>query len=183
MDLPVVDFDAGPWMDVRVGKAARYWEKIGFHLSLKDYEKIVYLPCQKHHFLARFTMSLKLVVGMTHPKDMLILHADRYTGEEGIPMELKVVELGLPVAPDLIIMDGRKSFVTQGPDMGEVVEPNVILAAGDRVALDVEGVKILQGYPRENLLQMPVWEIPSIARAVELGLGAGSERDYEVISL
>jgi uncharacterized protein (DUF362 family) len=79
-------------------------------------------------------------------------------------------------------MDGRKSFVTGGPDNGEVVEPNVILASGDRIALDVEGVKILQSYPRENLIQAPVWEMPVIQRAIELGLGVKSEADYQVIS-
>jgi uncharacterized protein (DUF362 family) len=61
------------------------------------------------------------------------------------------------------------------------VEPNVILASGDRIALDVEGVKILQSYPRENLIQAPVWEMPIIRRAIELGLGAKSEADYQVL--
>ena len=180
LGLPLIDFDSGPWMDVRLGKEARWWDKIGLHKSLKDFDKIVFLPCMKHHFLARFTMSLKLTVGLTHPVDMQHLHADRALGKTDEPMELKMVEIGLPVAPDLIIMDGRKSFVTGGPDNGEIVEPNVILASGDRLANDVEGLKILQSYPRENLIQMPAWEIPSIQRAVELGLGAASEEEYIV---
>jgi uncharacterized protein (DUF362 family) len=180
LGLPIIDFDSGPWMDVRLGKEARWWDKIGFHKSLKDFDKIVFLPCMKHHFLARFTMSLKLTVGLTHPVDMQHLHADRALGKTEEPMELKMVEIGLPVAPDLIIMDGRKSFVTGGPDNGDIVEPNVILASGDRLAIDVEGLKILQSYPRENLIQMPAWEIPSIQRAVELGLGAANEEEYIV---
>jgi uncharacterized protein (DUF362 family) len=178
LGLPIIDFDSGPWMDVRLGKEARWWDKIGFHKSLKDFDKIVFLPCMKHHFLARFTMSLKLTVGLTHPVDMQHLHADRALGKTEEPMELKMVEIGLPVAPDLIIMDGRKSFVTGGPDNGEIVEPNVILASGDRLANDVEGLKILQSYPRENLIQMSAWEIPSIQRAVELGLGVANEEEY-----
>jgi len=181
LDLPVLNFDSGPWMDVRLGDKARWWTKVAYHKSLKDFDKIVFLPCQKHHFLARFTMSLKLSVGLTNPAEMAYLHADRNRGKADEPMELKMVELGIPVGPDLIIMDGRKSFVTAGPDIGEVVEPKVIIASGDRIALDVEGVKILKSYPRDNLLQMPVWEIPSIARAVELGLGVSGEEDYDVI--
>jgi uncharacterized protein (DUF362 family) len=167
-------------MDVRLGEEAKWWDKIGFHKSLKDFDKIVFLPCMKHHFLARFTMSLKLTVGLTHPVDMQHLHADRALGKTDEPIELKMVEIGLPVAPDLIIMDGRKSFVTGGPDNGDIVEPNVILASGDRLAIDVEGLKILQSYPRKNLIQMPVWEIPSIQRAVELGLGVSNEEEYIV---
>lgn len=183
LDLPILDFDAGPWMDVRLGEKAKWWTKVGYHKSLKDFDKFVFLPCMKHHFLARFTMSLKLIVGVTHPVDMVYMHADYDEGKKDEPMELKMIELCLPLGPDLIIMDGRKSFVTGGPDMGEVVEPNVILASGDRIGLDVEGVKILQSYPRDNLLQMPVWELPVIKRAVELGLGVSSEDEYKVLTV
>jgi uncharacterized protein (DUF362 family) len=181
LDLPLIDFDGGPWMDVRLGEQARCWKTAAYHQSLKSFDKIIYLPCMKHHFLATFTMSLKLTVGLTHPVEMQYMHADFDQGKTDEPMYLKMIELSLPVGPDLIIMDGRKSFVTGGPDNGEVVEPNVILASGDRIALDVEGVKILQLYPRENLIQAPVWEMPVIRRAIELGLGAKSEANYQVI--
>lgn len=182
LDLPVIDFDAGPWMDVGLGDQAKEWTRVAFHRSLKDFDKIVYLPCMKHHFLAGFTMSLKLTVGLVHPVEMVYMHEDYDSGRIDRPMYSKMVELNLPIGPDLIIMDGRKSFVTGGPDKGEVVEPNVILASGDRIALDVEGVKILQSYPRDNLLKAPVWEIPTIVRAIELGLGVGSEDGYRVLT-
>jgi uncharacterized protein (DUF362 family) len=182
LDLPIIDFDDGPWMDVRLGGQAKCWKAAAYHQSLKGFDKIVYLPCMKHHFLATFTMSLKLTVGLTHPVDMQFMHADYDQGKTDEPMYLKMIELSLPVGPDLIIMDGRKSFVTGGPDNGELVEPEVILASGDRIALDVEGVKILQSYPRDNLIKTPVWEMPIIRRAIELGLGAKSEADYRVIT-
>ncbi len=182
LELPVIDFDAGPWMDVLLGGQAKRWKAAAYHQSLKGFDKIVYLPCMKHHFLATFTMSLKLTVGLTHPVEMQYMHADYDQGKTDEPMYLKMIELSLPVGPDLIIMDGRKSFVTGGPDNGELVEPNVILASGDRIALDVEGVKILQSYPRDNLIRTPVWEMPLIRRAIELGLGAKSEADYQVVT-
>src|SRR4030042_601289 len=181
LDLPIIDFDAGPWMDVRLGEQAKCWKAAAYHQSLKSFDKIVYLPCMKHHFLATFTMSLKLTVGLTHPVEMQYMHADFDQGKTDEPMYLKMIELSLPGGPDLIIMDGRKSFVTGGPDNGDVVEPNVILASGDRIALGVEGVKILQSYPRENLIQAAVWEMPIICRAIELGLGIKSEADYKVL--
>lgn len=183
LDLPVIDFDSGPWMEVLLGEKAKWWKGVAYHQSLKSFNKIVYLPCMKHHFLATFTMSLKLTVGLTHPVEMQYMHADYDNGKTDEPMYLKMIELSLPVGPDLIIMDGRKSFVTGGPDNGELVEPNIILASGDRIAIDVEGVKILQSYPRENLIQAPVWEMPIIRRAIELGLGVKSESEYQVISV
>lgn len=182
LDLPVLDFDNGPWMDVKLGSQADWWTKAAYHASLKEFDKVVFLPCMKHHFLARFTMSLKLIVGVTHPAEMIYMHADYRMGKKEEPMEMKMIELCLPLGPDLIIMDGRKSFVTGGPDAGDIVEPDVILASGDRIALDVEGVKILQSYPRDNLLQSPVWDLPVISRAVELGLGAKNETEYKMVT-
>jgi len=182
IDLPVIDYDSGPWMDVKLGPEAKWWTRAGYHKSLKEFDKIVFLPCMKHHFLARFTMSLKLIVGVTHPADMQYMHADHRMGKTDEPMDMKMIELSLPLGPDLIIMDGRKSFVTNGPAEGEVVEPHVILASGDRIAIDVEGVKILQSYPRDNLINVPVWEMPIFKRAIELGLGATSEADYKVLT-
>jgi uncharacterized protein (DUF362 family) len=110
------------------------------------------------------------------------MHADYRMGKTEEPMDMKMIELSLPLGPDLIIMDGRKSFVTDGPAEGEVVEPGVVMASGDRIAIDVEGVKILQSYPRDNLIKMPAWEMPLIRRAIELGLGASSEDDYMVLA-
>jgi len=182
IDLPVIDFDSGPWMDVKLGPESKWWTKAGYHQSLKSFDKIVFLPCMKHHFLARFTMSLKLIVGVTHPVDMQYMHADHRLGKTDEPMDMKMIELSLALGPDLIIMDGRKSFVTDGPAEGEVVEPGVIMASGDRIAIDVEGVKILQSYPRDNLIKMPVWEMPLIKRAIELGLGVSGEADYKVLT-
>ena len=78
-------------------------------------------------------------------------------------------------------MDARKCFVSGGPESGEVKEPNLILASTDRIAIDIEGLKILKSYPAKNKLDLPLWEIPQIKRAVELGLGAKSEKDYKVL--
>ncbi len=182
IDLPLIVFDEGPWVDIKLREPTEYWPKIAFHKSLLDFDRIVFLPCMKHHFLARFTMSLKLIIGMTHTVEMKYLHANTLSDPKE-PFEEKIPELSLPIGPDLIIMDGRKSFITGGPDTGDLVEPKVIMASGDRIAIDVEGVKILQSYEADNLLQMDVWELPVIAGAVKLSLGAASEADYTLVKL
>lgn len=43
--------------------------------------------------------------------------------------------------PDLIIMDGRKAFVSGGPDKGQVIEPGLLLASADLVAIGIEAMK------------------------------------------
>lgn len=182
LGVETIPFDDGQWMDVEAGPDARWWRRIAMPSALKRFDKLVYLPCLKTHRLAGFTASLKLNVGLAHPAEMPNLHADFRLGRVDEPMYLKMLELCLPVGPDLIVMDARKAFVTEGPVSGETVEPGFVMASGDRIAIDVEGVKLLQQWPRNNQVQMPVWEIPLIQRAVELGLGAANEGEYRVIA-
>ena len=52
------------------------------------------------------------------------------------------------------------------------------MASGDMVALDVEAVKILQGYPGKNKIGGPAEELGQIKVAAALGLGS---LDYTVV--
>jgi uncharacterized protein (DUF362 family) len=96
-------------------------------------------------------------------------------------IEEKIADLNLVVHPSLIIMDGRKCFINGGPACGELKEPNLILASGDRIAIDVEGIKTIQSFAGNSLEDEP-WNYTQIKRAVELGLGARNEQAYAVIS-
>jgi len=77
-------------------------------------------------------------------------------------------------------MDGRRCFISGGPDKGEVRESNVVLASGDQIAIDVEALKVIQNFPEHNLKADP-WALPMVRRAVELGLGAADESAYRVV--
>ena len=70
--------------------------------------------------------------------------------------------------------------ISGGPSSGELREPNLILASGDRIAMDVEALKIVQSYPGHGLKENP-WELTMIRRAVELGLGATNEAQYQIV--
>ncbi len=167
----VVLFDEGEWMPVETG--GRYLRKVSLARAGLEAEKIVYLPCLKTHRLADFTLSLKLAVGFVRPRDRVRMHMQR--------LRQKVADLNLAIRPDLIIMDGRKCFIKGGPDKGELREPNVILASGDRIAMDVECLRIIQGYPGHSLKGKP-WDYPTIRLAAELGLGAAAEAEYRVVA-
>ena len=139
---------------------------------LDEVDRLIFLPCLKTHRLARYTASLKLSVGCTNKIERV---------SHFFNLEPKIAEIASMVWPDLCIMDARKIFVTGGPDEGDIASPNLILASGDRIALDVEGIKIIQHYRAQNLLTMAPWELPTIKRAIELGIGSKSEQDYKVI--
>lgn len=174
MDPPaeVYVFDEHNWVRKQIPDA-RYLKNVSVPDILDRADKLVLLPCLKTHRLAQFTGSLKLSVGLMKPSERICLHLRR--------LQEKVAELNKIINPDLIIMDARKCFIVRGPDKGEVREPDLILASDDRVALDVEGIKIIQSYKGNSLSNLDPWGIAQIKLAAELGLGAGSEKDYEVI--
>ncbi len=165
----VIVFEEKPWVEKKInGKTIN---KVHIPEILGKVDKIIYLANLKTHPEARFTGSLKLSIG-------IIKHEERGSHSN---MEEKTAEVATLINPDLCIMDARKVFVTAGPNKGDVESPGLILASGDRIAMDVEGVKILQKYPAKNRLNMDVWDMPQIKRAVELKLGSKSEDDYKVL--
>jgi uncharacterized protein (DUF362 family) len=167
----VVLFDEGEWAPVETG--GRHLRKVALARAGLEASKIVYLPCLKTHRFADFTLSLKLAMGFVRPRDRVRMHVRR--------LREKLADLNLAIAPDLIIMDGRRCFIKGGPDKGELREPDVILASGDRIAMDVECVRIIQGYSGHSLKREP-WDYPIIRLAVELGLGAAGEAEYRVVT-
>lgn len=165
--------DDRKWINIDI--EGKRWKKISIAEDvLEEDVKFVWLPCMKTHRYARFSLSLKLSVGLLDFR----LRGDLHSAH----LEEKIAELNLAVHPHLIIMDGRKCFVTGGPDVGRVEEPNIILASGDRIAIDVEALKILKSYDANNRLDMPVWEFPQIKHTVELGSGVRGDNEILVIS-
>ena len=167
----MIAFDDRAWDWVRVRVYGDYLKEVTVPRSVYEADKIVYLPCMKTHRFARFTLSLKLGVGFMHPGERRALHLGN--------LEHKVAEINLVWQPDLIIMDGRKAFVSGGPGKGELVEPGVIMASGDLVAIDVEALKILGSYKAKNKLSANPYDSPQIVTALRHGLGAG---EYRVVA-
>jgi uncharacterized protein (DUF362 family) len=168
------NFDVNPWVKVKVPDG-KYFKEVKIPKITQEVDKIIFLPCLKVHRYARFTMSLKITVGMLKPSQRGSLHLAH--------LEEKIAELASVIKPDLVIVDGRKCFVTQGPEKGQLENSNILMAGTDRIALDIEGLKILQSYKADNYLGDNPWALGQIKRAVELNLGAKSEKDYQIINL
>lgn len=173
MGAEVIAFDdrgrAWDWVKVRVD--GDYLKEVTVPRSVYEADKIVYVPCMKTHQLARFSLSLKLAIGIVHPGERRSMHMRN--------LERKIAEFNLALQPDLIIMDGRRAFVSGGPDKGELAEPGVVMASGDQVAIDVEALKILGSYKAKNRLLPNPYDSPQIAIALKHGLGS---KEYKVVS-
>ena len=173
-DAEVVIFGRKSWRRVKVPEG-RYLKSDSIAKEALEIEKIVYVPLIKTHHAADFTGSIKLAMGFVNPFfDQIKFHTGRRLRE-------KLAELSLVVQPNLIIMDARKVFITRGPATGELRTPNMILASGSQIAVDIEGLKILKSYPGYSLPEN-IWSLTQIQHAIELGLGPRNENEYTVLT-
>jgi uncharacterized protein (DUF362 family) len=183
LDVNIVDFDdlaEKDWVKVDAGDS--HWQD-GFRVArpILESECLISTCCLKtHQFGGVFTLSLKNHVGAVpttrHGYDyMRELHAS--------PHQRKLIaEINAPFKPDLIVLDGIDAFVDGGPASGKHAKANVFIASTDRVAIDAVGVAILKSLGSNGqIMKSKIFEQEQIARAAELGLGASSPSDIEVI--
>ena len=94
-----------------------------------------------------------------------------------------IAEINEPFKPDLLVLDGVDAFVDGGPATGKRAKGNVFLASPDRVAIDAVGVAILKLLgSNDNIMKRRIFDQEQIARAVELGLGASSPSEIELVA-
>ena len=154
-------FEERKWVKKEIPEG-KYFKKVSLSEFLDRADKLILLPCLKTHSYAQFTGSLKLSIGFMKTFQRVRLHLGH--------LQEKIAELNKIINPDLIIMDARKCFINKGPAEGEVREPGLILASTNRVAIDVEGIKIIQSFKGNSLKDIDPWELPQIKKAVEIGI-------------
>jgi uncharacterized protein (DUF362 family) len=163
-----------------------HWQRsFALPKALKEADKIVQTCCLKtHRFGGHFSLSLKNSVGVL--AQYVPGEGYNYMGELHSSSHQRgmIAEVNLAYKPDLVLMDGIKGFVRGGPEDGDAVRPNVILAGQDRVAIDAVGVAILRhfGTTRE-VSEGRIFEQQQLARAAELGIGVNSANDIELVPL
>lgn len=166
LDIPVITEKEFKYTRIDLKSlGAKYLKSVKLPEQVLDpHAKIILLPCLKTHSIARYTGALKLAVGFMERKQRVRMHMS-------FRVTAKVAELNLGFKPNLIIMDARKIFVTKGPASGRVESPMRILSGTNRVAIDIEGVRIIQSYHAKNRLgNKDPMEIGTIKRALELGI-------------
>ena len=183
LDVNIIDFDDLEEKDwVKVNSKDSHWQD-GFRVArpILESECLISTCCLKtHQFGGIFTMSLKLHVGVVPTSR----HGFGYMSElHGSPHQRKLIaEINAPFKPALIVLDGIDAFVDGGPANGKRANGNVFLASTDRVAIDVVGVAILKLLgSNDNIMKREIFNQEQIARAVELGLGASSPLEVDVI--
>jgi uncharacterized protein (DUF362 family) len=171
---------------IKVEKGETHWLR-GFYMAkvFHDADKIVQTCCLKtHRFGGHFTLSLKNSVGLVAKKVpggiydyMWELHVSPFQRQ-------MIAEINNHYNLDFVLMDGIKAFTTGGPERGTVVEPNLLLASQDRVAIDAVGVAILKMYgAKGKISEADVFEQDQLRRAAELGFGVKSATEIQLTPL
>ena len=184
LDVRIVDFDdLDPEDWVKVKPRGSHWQD-GFRVArpILEAECLVSTCCLKtHRYGGVFTMSLKMHVGVV-PTGR---HGYNYMSElHGSPHQRKLIaEINAPFKPALVVLDGIDAFVDGGPDTGKRAKGNVFLAATDRVAIDAVGLAVLKSLgSNAKIMNTRIFEQEQIARAAEIGLGAASPSEIEVVA-
>jgi uncharacterized protein (DUF362 family) len=171
LGVELVAFDERPDDWVRVMINGDYLNSVVMPRSAYEADRLVYLPCMKTHLLACFSGSVKLALGFVAPGQRRSIHLGN--------LQQKLAEVNICWQPDLIMMDGRKAFVTGGPDRGQVVEPGLLIASGDLIGTDIEAMKVLLYYKARNKLPADPWQLPQIVTALKHKIGV--EKDGYVV--
>ena len=160
-----------------VGRAGLHWPKgLKVPRAVLEADAVVATCCLKAHgFGGVFSNALKLGIGLT-PKDFNMLHGSPH-------MRKMIAEVNVAYTPDFVLVDAVEVFLDGGPMVGERCAANLMLIGSDRVALDAVGLAILKTLGANSaIMNTPIFEQEQIARAVELGLGARSAAEIEIVT-
>ncbi len=171
---------------IRFEREGMHWLR-GFYLAkvFHDADKVVQTCCLKtHRFGGHFTLSMKNSVGMVAKKVpggmydyMWELHGSPYQRQ-------MIAEINANYNLDFVLMDGIKAFITGGPESGKTVDPALLLASKDRVAIDAVGASILKLYGAKGKVgDEDVFKQDQIKRAAELGFGVRSPDEIKLTPL
>jgi len=170
----VIDFDDAEWIELKPPGA---WLTPSIHVARPVYEAdlLVNVPVVKTHRNAVYSICLKNLVGVTHP---------RYRPYRVNPAKWEevVAELSLAVHPILNIIDATTIMVAGGPWEGPSEKTNLILASGDRIAADVTGLSLIKQFGKWDAVgKINVWEQRQIKHARELNIGVQDRRAVRLV--
>ena len=180
MGFSVVNFEELPESEwVACNPPGSHW-KNGFSVAkpVAEAEYLLWTCCLKTHgFGGVHSLSLKLAVGVTNKSVRMGMHSDSTN------IRRMIAEINHGFTPQLIVMDGIDIFVDGGPMTGKLANAGVIVAGTDRIAVDAVGLAVLKNHGANNaIMSKKIFEQEQIARAVELGLGAKSPAQIEIVT-
>ena len=122
------------------GKAIQDWE---VYKDIVAADKIINVPIVKHHILSTCTLGMKNLMGVISGA------RNRYHQD----INNSIVDLAAFIKPDLIVIDGIRTLIKNGPvggNLKDVVRKDTVAAGTDQVALDAFASTLL-GHKPESI--------------------------------
>jgi uncharacterized protein (DUF362 family) len=180
----VIDLDlvgAKDWLEIP--PKGLHW-KHGFKIFriFAEADAVVQTCCLKtHRFGGHFTMSLKNSVGLVAARPEGSLYDFMRELHTSTFQRLMIAEINGFYRTDLVLMDAASGFVRGGPEKGNLVSPNLLIASNDRVAVDAVGVALLRHYgSTPEVMSGRIFDQEQISRAAALGVGVNSAGKIEL---
>jgi uncharacterized protein (DUF362 family) len=156
----ILPFDKDEWVKIEPERAL-HWQRFKVPEIITEAEIIISVPVIHTHRITNISLSLKNSVGILDGWNRKVMHL---AGD----IQEKIAELNLAYEVDLVVLDGSKAFISGGPDKGEMVEPNTIVASKSRVQADIAAYKLLVKWGAK--LPLPPESHPQIAHAIKVGV-------------
>jgi uncharacterized protein (DUF362 family) len=180
--LNLDSLDPAGWYDVQA--EGMHWRQ-GFKIAkvFVETDKVIQTCCLKtHRFGGHFTMSLKNSVGLIAARPKGTSHDYMHELHTSPFQRLMIAEINKFYKTDLILMDAAQGFSKGGPDKGTLINPGLLLASADRVAIDAVGVALLRLYgTTHEVMKGRIFEQEQIAYAANLGVGVDSANRIELV--
>ncbi|MEL6552671.1 MAG: DUF362 domain-containing protein [Cyanobacteria bacterium J06621_11] len=166
-------------------RAGTHWSR-GFAIAkpVLEADAVVNACCLKtHRFGGHFTLSLKNTIGMVARRVPGDGHDYMRELHRSDNQRLMIAEVNRAYQPTINLIDGVEAFVGGGPEQGERVSAGVMLASRDRIAIDAVGIAILRMLGTTSEVSAgSIWSQAQIRRAADLGLGAVSADQIEIVT-
>jgi len=171
----VLALEEEPWVRVEPPAAASM-RQYCVSQPVYDADLFINVPVVKTHKFAHYSCSLKNLVGIIHPRYRPSLRFLSGRWHE------QIAELNLAVHPHLTIADATTMMIAGGPTSGTPADADIVLASGDRVAIDVVALALIRSYGAWPKVEGgSVWEQRQIKQARALGLGVNGPAEIELV--
>lgn len=164
LGIQLISFEKEEWVTVKPPNSKFWPNGIKIPKCIYDAERVILSPVMRPHRAATFSLSLKVNVGCIDAVQRQWMH-------NGENFYEKMIEINLAVPTDLVVTDGMKIYVDEGPDLKELVEPGIIIVGSNRVVTDALSVAVMKYYGAYGMKEKPVLHHKQFELAEKYGLG------------
>lgn len=151
LNIPLVNLHSGEMTTVDLPDGLVF-DKIQIHRELAEIDMLCSVPMMKTHMLGKVTLGMKNLIG-AYPGTVYgslrsLVHDDAEKVEKSAVAGM-VVDMVRACKLGLVVIDGSMAMEGNGPENGNLVRMNVIIAGTNPLATDMVAARVMGFYPEE----------------------------------